>query len=67
MKFRNSKRDIQNYVQMKKDKRTNNYLQNITLTTKDRATGTPLRFWELLRFSGRAPVPGPLVTLVMLL
>jgi hypothetical protein len=38
---------------VKNDKRTNNDLQNTTLTTKDRATGTPLSHWELLRFSGR--------------
>jgi hypothetical protein len=48
----------------KKDKRTNNDLQNITQKTKDRATRSPIK-------TGGAPkglaVPAPLVTPVVLL
>jgi hypothetical protein len=35
-------KDRQHNGQIKKDKRTNNYLQNTTQKTKDRATRTPL-------------------------
>ena len=37
----------------KKDKRTNNDLQNITHKTKDRVTRTPLKTGGGLMFSGR--------------
>jgi len=38
---------------MKKDKRTNNDLQNITQKTKDRVTRTPLKTGGELLCSGR--------------
>jgi hypothetical protein len=38
--IRKSKKDRQHRGQKKKDKRTNNDLQNITLKTKDRVTPT---------------------------
>ena len=38
-----SKKDRQHNDQKKKDKRTNNYLQNIIHKTKDRVTQTPLK------------------------
>ena len=38
-----SKKDRQQNGQAKKDKRTNNDLQNITHKTKDRVTRTPLK------------------------
>jgi len=47
---------------MKKDKRTNNDLQNITHKTKDGVTRTPLKTEGEFRCSGRVVVPGPLVT-----
>jgi len=37
----------------KKDKRTNDDLQNVTHKTKDRATRNPLKAGDELRFSGR--------------
>jgi hypothetical protein len=37
----------------KKDKRTNNDLQNITHKTKDRVTRTPLKTWDEPMCSGR--------------
>ena len=40
---RKSKKDRQYNGQRKKDKRTNNDLQNVTQETKDRATRTPLK------------------------
>ena len=40
---RKQKKDRQHDGQKKKDKRTNNDLQNITHKTKDRETGTPLK------------------------
>ena len=46
MRTRKSKKDKQYYVYYvynKKDKRTNNDLQNITQKTKDRVTRIPLR------------------------
>jgi hypothetical protein len=39
--------------QKKKDKRTNNDLQNITHKTKDRVSGTPLKTGGEIRCSGR--------------
>jgi hypothetical protein len=41
--IRKSRKDSQQNGQMKKDKRTNNDLQNITHKTKDRVTPTPLQ------------------------
>ena len=43
IKIRKSKKDRQHNGQKKKDKRTNNDLQNITHKTKDRVTRTPLK------------------------
>jgi len=43
IRIRKSKKDSQHNGQMKKDKRTNNDLQNITHETKDRVTRTPLQ------------------------
>ena len=40
IKIRNSKKDRQKNGQKKKDKRTNNDLQNTTQKTKDRVTRT---------------------------
>ena len=42
-RIRKSKKNRQHNGQKKKDKRTNNNLQNITQKTKDRATRTPLK------------------------
>ena len=41
IRIRKSKKDRQHNVQKKKDKGTNNDLQNIRQKTKDRATRTP--------------------------
>jgi len=41
--IRISRKDRQYKGQKKKDKRTNNHLQNTTQKTKDRATRTPLK------------------------
>ena len=38
-------KDRQHNAEKKKDKRTNNDLQNITLKTKGRVTQTPLKIW----------------------
>ena len=43
IKSRKLKEDRQHNCLMKKDKRTNNYLQNITQKTKDRAPRTTLK------------------------
>ena len=43
IKIRKSKKDRQHNSQKKKDKRTNNDLQNITHKTKDRVTRTALK------------------------
>jgi len=43
IKIRKSKKVRQHTGQKKKDKRTNNDLQNITHETKDRVTRTPLK------------------------
>jgi len=48
---RKSKKDRQYNGQRKKDKRTNNDLQNVTHETKDRATRTPLKTGGELRCS----------------
>ena len=56
IRIRKSKKNRQRNGQKKKDKRTNNDLQNTTQKTKDRATRTPLK-----------KVPAPLVAPVMLL
>ena len=52
IRIRKSKKDRRN-DQMKKDKRTNNDLQNTTHKTKDRVTRTPLKTGGELRCSGR--------------
>jgi hypothetical protein len=53
IRFRKSKKDWQHNGQKKKDKRTNNDLQNITNITKDRVTRarTPLKTGGKLRCS----------------
>ena len=43
IRVRKSKKDGQHNRQKKKDKRTNNDIQNITHKTKDRVTWTPLK------------------------
>ena len=52
IRIRKSK-DRQHNGQKKKDKRTNNDLQNTTHKTKDRVTRTPLKTVGELRCSGR--------------
>ena len=47
-----SRKDRQHHVQKKKDKRTNNDLQNITHKTKYRLTRTPLKTGGQLMCSG---------------
>ena len=56
IRIHKSKKNRQHNGLKKKDKRTNNDLQNTTHKTKDRATRTPLE-----------KAPAPLVALVMLL
>jgi hypothetical protein len=51
-------KDRQYNGQKKKDKKTNNYLQNITQNTKDRPTRTPLKTGEF-RCSGRVNMLHP--------
>ena len=51
----------------KKDKRTNNDLQNITHKTNDRGTRTPLKTWVNSGVPEGWAVPAPLVTPVVLL
>ena len=51
IRFRKSKKNRQHNDQKKKEKRTNNDLQNITQKTKDRATRTPQITGSELRFS----------------
>jgi hypothetical protein len=46
-------KDRRHNGQKKKDKRTNNDLQNTTQKSKDQATWTPLRTGDELRCSGR--------------
>jgi hypothetical protein len=53
--------------QQKRDKRANNYLQNTTQKTKDRATRSLLKTGCELMCSGREAVPDPLVAPVLLL
>jgi hypothetical protein len=53
MRIRQSKKDRQYNGQKKKDKRTNNNLQNITRKTTDRVTQTQLKTAGELRCSGR--------------
>ena len=43
IRSRQSKKEGHCNGQMKKDKRTNNYIKNTTQKTKDRATRTPLK------------------------
>ena len=52
---------------MKKDKRTNNDLQNITHKTKDRVTRTPLKQGMDSGAPEGSAVPAPLVAPVVLL
>jgi len=56
IKIRKSNKDRQHNGQKKKDKRTNNDLQNITHKTKDRVTRIPLKTESELRCSGRVCV-----------
>ena len=55
-----SKKDRQHKGEKKKDKRTNNDLQNITHTSKDRVTRTPLKtggeFYLYVHFKGQLNV-----------
>jgi len=51
IRSRKSKKGVRHNGQEKKDKRTNND-RNITQTTKDRATRTPLETGGDLRYSG---------------
>jgi hypothetical protein len=60
-------KDRQHNGQMKKDKRTNNDLNNTTQKTKDRATRTPQKPGVNLAAPEGKAVPAPLVTLVVLL
>ena len=53
IRSRNSKKDRYNIGQEKKDKRTNNDLQNTTQKTKDQVTRATLRTVAELRWSGR--------------
>ena len=48
-----SKKDRQHNDQKKKDKRTNNDLQNITHKTKDRVTRTPIKAMYNLNYGVR--------------
>ena len=62
-----SKKDRQHNGQKKKDKRTNNDLQNITHKTKDWVTRTPLNTRGKLRCYGGVAVPAPQVAPIVLL
>jgi hypothetical protein len=53
--MRNTK-NRQNIDQKKKNKRTNNDLQNTTPKTKDRVTRTPLKIGDELMCSGRVSI-----------
>ena len=53
IRIRKLKKNRQNNGDRKKDKRTNNDLQNITHKTKDRGTRTPLKTESKFRYSGR--------------
>ena len=53
IRIRKSKKNRQHNGQNKKDKRTNNDLQNKTQKTKDRATRTPLKIECELGCPGR--------------
>ena len=53
IRIRISQKDKQNNGQKKRDKRTNNNLQNTTQKTKDRAARTPIKSVGDLRCSGR--------------
>jgi hypothetical protein len=53
IRIRKSKNDRKHDRQKKKDKRTNNDLQNITHKTKDRVTRVPLKTRDELMCSGR--------------
>jgi hypothetical protein len=53
IRSRKFKKVRQYNVQTKIHKRTNNYLQTITLKTKDRVTRTPLQIGSECRCSGR--------------
>jgi hypothetical protein len=50
IRSRKSKKDRKHNDQKKKDKWTNNVLQNITQKTEGRATRTSLKSWGELRF-----------------
>jgi len=63
IRSRNSNKDRQHIGQKKKDKRTNNDLQNITQESKVRATSPGGE----LRLHGRVGISCPIVTSVVLL
>jgi hypothetical protein len=68
IRSRKSKKDWQHNDQMKKDKRTNNDLQSITLKTKNRATRTTLKLMCSGRVSSSCSTCGTrCVTLVTIL
>ena len=60
IRIRKSKKTRQHNDQKKKDKRTNNDLQNITHKAKDRVTRTPLKTGSEFRCSGRVGIYSPL-------
>ena len=62
-----SKKDKQYNGQVKRDKRTNNDLQNNTLKTKDQAKRTPLKTEGTSGALDGEEVPAPLVASVVLL
>ena len=63
IRFRKSKKDRQHNDQTKKNKTTNNDLQNITHKTKDRVTRTPLKTGgELWKVNSSCSTSGTAVT-----
>ena len=66
-RIRKSKKDRQHNGQQKKEKRTNNDLQNIHYKTKDRVTQTLLNPQVNSCVPERYAVPVPLVAPVMLI
>ena len=67
IRIRKSKKGRQHNGQKKKDKRTNNDLQNIAHKTKDRVTRTPLKTGVNSDATEGLAVPAPLVVPVVLI
>ena len=67
IRIRKSKKGRQHNDQKKKDKRTNNDLQNIAHKTKDRVTRTPLKTGVNSDATEGLAVPAPLVVPVVLI